>query len=154
MKRQAGFTLLELMVVVGIIGILAASAVGLQAKYRQRTVGSEALVMMKQILEAEIIYFLAHDEFFPKAGDPEILVWHDGTGTSVADQQRALDALKVALPARHLLDFRIYRDPLDPSGSPATLEISSAGGFNIFPGVPRIKGTVDETGKMDWPIPF
>lgn len=154
MKRQAGFTLLELMVVVAVIGILGATAIGFQTKYRQRTVGSEAMVMMKQILEAQIIYFLAHDEFFPKAGDPEILVWHDGGGTSVVDQQRALDALKVTLPTRHLLDFRIHRDPLDPSGSPATIEITSAGGFNLFPGVPRIRGTVDKTGKMDWPIPF
>ncbi len=154
MTKRAGFTIIELMVGIVIIGILSATAVGFQAKYRQRTVGSEAMVMVKQILEAQIIYFLAHNEFFPKAGDPEILVWDDGGGTSVADQQRALDGLGVALPSGHLLDFRIYRDPLDPSGSPATTEITSAGGFNLFPGVPRIKGTVDKTGKMDWPIPF
>jgi prepilin-type N-terminal cleavage/methylation domain-containing protein len=150
MKRQAGFTIIELMVAIVIIGILSASAVGLQAKYRQRTVGSEALVMMKQILEAEVIYFLAHEDFFPPWGDPEILVWHNGADPSLTDQQRALDAMKVFIPVDHLLDFRVVRMTADS----ATVEITSAGGFNLFPGVKNIKGTVDDTGKMDWPIPF
>jgi len=154
MKKQAGFTLVELMVVIAIMGILASTAVGFVAKYRQRTVGSEATVMMKQLLEAQIIYFLAHDEFFPKALENEIRVWDNGVDPSLADQQRALGALKVSIPIHHLLDFRIYRDALDPAGSPATVEITSAGNFDLFPGVPRIKGTVDKTGKMTGPTPF
>ncbi len=155
MKRQAGFTLLELMVVIAILGILAGTGVGFLAKYRQRTVGSEALVMMKQLLEGEIIYFLAHNEFFPSSADSdEILIWNDGTDPSTANKQRALDALKVAIPTGHLLDFRVYRDALDPAGSPVTVEITSAGNFNLFPGAPGIKGTVDKDGKIDGPIPF
>ncbi|HUT69968.1 MAG TPA: type II secretion system protein [Desulfatiglandales bacterium] len=156
MKRQAGFTLIELMVVIAILGILSATAVGFLAKYRQRTVGSEALVMMKQLLEGEIIYFLAHNEFFPKATDLEILVWHNGGGTSAVDQPRALEGLKVTIPTGHLLDFRIYRDVLDPGGPPfpAIVEITSAGNFDLFPGVPRIRGTVDKKGKMTGPDPF
>ena len=155
MKRQTGFTLIELMVVIAIVGILAATAVGFQAKYRERTVGSEALVMMKQLLEAEIIYFLAHNEFFPKGGDLDIWVWNNGAATSAVDQQRALEGLKVAIPTSHLLDFHVQRDlGGDPAGSPVTIEISSAGNFNLFPGVPRIRGTVDKKGKITGPDPF
>ena len=151
MKKQAGFTLVELMVVIAIMGILASTAVGFVAKYRQRTVGSEATVMMKQLLEAQIIYFLAHEDFFPKWGDADIFVWNNGGGTSAIDQPRALNALKVSIPIGHLLDFRVYRTA---AGSPATVEITSAGNFDLFPGVPRIKGTVDKTGKMTGPTPF
>ena len=151
MKKRAGFTLVELMVVIAIMGILAATAVGFLAKYRQRTVGSEATVMMKQLLEAEIIYFLANDEFFPKAGEDEILVWNTGATPSAIDQPRALNALKVSIPIGHSLDFRIYRDPTDPVGSPATVEITADGNFNLFPGVRGFSQTVDKTGKIGLP---
>ena len=151
MKKQAGFTLVELMVVIAIMGILAATSVGFVAKYRQRTVGSEATVMMKQLLEAEIIYFLGHEEFFPKLGELDIVITHNGAGTSAVDQQRALNALNVSIPVGHSLDFRIYRDPTDTAGSPATVEIISAGNFELFPGVRGFSQTVDKTGKIGTP---
>jgi len=65
MKKTAGFTLIELMVVIAILGIMAASAVPLYSRYRQITVGSEATVMLKQILDAEIMYFVENDTFIP-----------------------------------------------------------------------------------------
>ena len=156
MKRQTGFTIIELMVVFVILGILAATSVGFLAKYRQRTVGSEALVMMKQLLEGEIIYFLEHNEFFPKFGEDHIWVWNNGVDPSGADQQRALDALKVAIPIGHKLDFHVWRDPdpSNPTGSPVTVEITSAGNFNLFPGAHRIKGTVDKDGRITGPTAF
>ncbi|MBA7661235.1 hypothetical protein ES703_69250 [subsurface metagenome] len=151
MKKQAGFTLIELMVVVAILGILGATSVGFLTKYRQRTVGSEATVMMKQLLEAQIIYFLAHDEFFPKAGDLDIVITHNGAGTSAIDQPRVLNALKVSIPIGHLLDFHIKRDPLDPTGSPVLVKIASAASanFDLFPGSKSITGSVDKTGKTN-----
>lgn len=152
MRKKAGFTLLEIMVVVAILGILGASAVAFQTKYRQRTVGSEATLMMKQILDAEIMYFLAHDEFFPSNADSdEILVWNNGAPPSAADKQRALDALNVAIPVGHSLDFQIYRDPTDLVGSPVTVVIRSAGNFDLFPGVRGFYQTVDKTGKIEPP---
>jgi len=156
MKRQTGFTIIELMMVFVILGILGATSVGFLAKYRQRTVGSEAVVMLKQLLEGEIIYFLAHNEFFPRFGEADLWIWNNGTDSSVADKKRALDALKVVIPIGHKLDFHVWRDPdpSNPTGSPVTVEITSAGNFDLFPGAHRIKGTVDKDGRITGPTAF
>jgi len=161
MKRQTGFTLIELMVVIGILGILAATSAGFMVKYRERTVGSEALVMIKQLLEGEIMYFLEHNEFLPKdvGAANELWVYHDGGGTSVVDQKKVLDALKVAIPTGHLLDFRIYRLDLgagypDEERYPVGVDITSAGNFNIVPGFRGVRGTVNKKGTITGPDPF
>ena len=65
MEGGRGFTLIEIMVAVAIMGILAATAIPVYHTYRQRTYGSEASTMMKNILDAEIFYFLKNENFFP-----------------------------------------------------------------------------------------
>jgi prepilin-type N-terminal cleavage/methylation domain-containing protein len=161
MKRQTGFTLIELLVVIVMLGVLAATGVTFMAKYRQRTVGSEALVMMKQVLEGEIMYFLEHNEFLPEdvGAEHELWVFDDGSGTSAVDQKTVLDALKVAIPTGHLLDFRIYRLDLGPGYQdeeryPVGVDITSVGNFNLVPDFSGIRGTVNKQGTITGPDPF
>jgi len=106
MRRHAGFTMVELLVTVAILGIMTATAFPLYNKWVQRTYGSEAALTLKRILDGEIAYILENDDFFPEVGNP-VHIYHDGKDPSAADVQRTKDALNITLPVGHFLDFTI-----------------------------------------------
>lgn len=108
MQRESGFTLLELMVVIAIVGILAVTALPAYQTWQQRAHGSEANIMMKQIMDGQIMYYLENDNFFPGVGSTLIIPSRDPL---TAQEQQWVDdirnALKVAIPAGHRLEYTI-----------------------------------------------
>ena len=110
MKRQDGFTLIELMVVVALMGILALTASPVYHTYRQRAYGSQAVVMAKQIMDAQILHFLEHDKFFPTDSSNAIFIPPDTPPS--AETQKALqevrDNLNISIPLGYNLSYQIY----------------------------------------------
>ena len=78
MNKQTGFTLLELLVTLSIVGILAGTAMPVYNTWQSRARGTEAAIMIKQIMEGQILYFLEHDKFFPEdEEDTSIEIYHN-----------------------------------------------------------------------------
>jgi len=145
MQDRQGFTLIELMIVIGIVGILSASAVPVYRTWQNRARGSEAAIMAKQILDAEIMYYLDNDEFYPH--DNVIDIEH-GYSSNHENVTAVSENLNIIIPTGHFLDY-ILSSYYDNGVYTFQLSISSLRSqFEIFKGVRYIAYKMDKDGNI------
>lgn len=74
--RQAGFTLVELLVVVAIIGILAAIAMQAMNRYRQQAYDAAAIHDLANAVKAEEAYYATNQTYvsFSAAGPTDVSI--------------------------------------------------------------------------------
>ena len=76
--KQKGFTLIELMIVVVIIGILSAIAIPMYSDYSIRAKVSEAFAVVQPYKTRFVEYFHTHGQFPPKGANSVIGMGADG----------------------------------------------------------------------------
>ena len=70
MKNAKGFTLVELIIVIIIVGILSIVAVPVYRGYTKKAMGTEAKSLLGAVATAEKVYYAEYDHFYALGGDP------------------------------------------------------------------------------------
>jgi type IV pilus assembly protein PilA len=129
MRESKGFTLVELMIVVAIIGILAAVAVPYYQRYVAKSRLTSLVMPSVHAVETNISTFFAVNSTLPGIG----------SGTVLAQYLNDADTKYVSITgnASNELVFTVNINATNPAGKTPLKAIgTSTGGKNVFRGIP------------------
>ncbi|UCB50052.1 MAG: prepilin-type N-terminal cleavage/methylation domain-containing protein [Deltaproteobacteria bacterium] len=150
MGKRAGFTLVELLVVIAILGILAATAMPAYKTWLSRTYGSEASLMMKSLVDGQIMYYLENNTFFPPNNDVYEVYAAGGSVPVSIDgkplRQKIMEELHILIPIGGQLDYIISVDRSTPGDEKAIIIIQAE--FPLYKEGNYLMGQVSKNGQV------
>ncbi|MBW2209376.1 MAG: hypothetical protein JRG79_21030, partial [Deltaproteobacteria bacterium] len=90
---------------------MSATAIPLFRTYQQRAYGSQASLVMKQLLDAQILYYLDKNKFYPEVGNM-VQVYQDYSQNNEEILSIA-GALNVTIPVGNHLDYNIRSEKFE-----------------------------------------
>ncbi|HDY7619039.1 TPA: prepilin-type N-terminal cleavage/methylation domain-containing protein [Vibrio vulnificus] len=118
-KKQQGFTLIELMIVVAIIGVLSAIAVPAYKDYVKKSEGASALATMKSLITASELWYQENGSF-KKTDETKILEY-----LGIASTSNKLGT--ISLTADNKLEFKFGNISAVAANTTITYERSTTG---------------------------
>ncbi len=130
-SRQRGFTLIELIVAVIVIGILSVIALPVYTNFVEKSRSREALATLKSILDAQKKHALEFDEYAANLADLDIEVEENG-------MYFQFDLVSSPIPNPYAVDNEAIAQAMR-NGGVYGFQITELGHFNPF-GVPPSGG--------------
>jgi prepilin-type N-terminal cleavage/methylation domain-containing protein len=131
-KKETGFTLIELMIVLTIVGILAAMAIPRFMRTSTKTKQKEAQLLLKQIYTMERAYRQEYDTYYPGNG-----------GTVVVNPGGIITRLDVEIMLSALYSYAVTSDRTS-----FTATAGSMGASGLDDDVTLDIWTIDQTGIL------
>jgi type IV pilus assembly protein PilA len=132
-RDEKGFTLIELMIVIAIIGILAAIAIPQFSAYRNRAHNAAALSDLKNAITAQEAYFVDTQHYVDAGGSigpadlPSAHILSDRYGVRVTKNAAGTEGVTIALVAGSATGYEMTAT--NSLASPAnTYRIATSGG--------------------------
>lgn len=110
LRDKQGFTLIELMISIAILGILTATTLPLANAYRLRAEKQRVITTLRYLMDGIETHYIDTNELFPEVTlPPSSFVWEDEQLIVNEGEQKAIPELSYTFQQGHKYKYTFYR---------------------------------------------